>query len=164
MQFILTKKLKIFRTSDLSRFNPHEKESATRCGFGAGQIECGRQGQRCVFGQMVCCGEMKMAKRLKKGHKSPVQLQGYIVVTFADDKEQARDYESLLKVNDIPVTVTEQEDQMGNSEIAVMVPEEFLDEAHVIIESQDSFDDFYDFEIDEEEDGAFGGDVYEDDF
>jgi len=105
-----------------------------------------------------------MAKRSKKGHKSPVQLQGYIVVTFADDKEQARDYESLLKVNDIPVTVTEQEDQMGNSEIAVMVPEEFLDEAHVIIESQDTFDDFYDFEIDGEDDGAFGGDVYEDDF
>ncbi len=105
-----------------------------------------------------------MAKRLRKSSKSQAKLHGYVVVTFAEDVAQAREYESLLKANDIPVTVKDQEDQMGNSEIAVMVPEEFLDEAHVIIESQDAYDDFYDLAIDEEDEIDFDGDIFEDDF
>ncbi|MBL7153780.1 MAG: hypothetical protein ISS79_08680 [Phycisphaerae bacterium] len=105
-----------------------------------------------------------MAKRSRKGHKSQTKLQGYVVVTFAEDMDQARDYESLLKVNDVPVEIAEQADQMGNCEIAVMVPEEFLDEAHVIIESQDAYDDFYDLAIDEEDEDNFDSDIFEDDF
>lgn len=105
-----------------------------------------------------------MAKRSKKSRDSQAKLQGYVVVTFADDMEQARDYESLLKSNEVPVEVTEQTDQMGNSEIAIMVPDEFLDEAHVIIESQDAYDDFYDLALDDEEDADFDSDLFEDDF
>jgi hypothetical protein len=46
-----------------------------------------------------------------------------------------------------------------------MVPEEFLDEAHVVIESQDAYDDFYDFSLDDEEDSSddFDPDVFEED-
>ncbi len=105
-----------------------------------------------------------MTKRSRKGQKSQAKLQGYVVVTFAEDLDQARDYESLLNVNDVPVTIEEQQDQMGNSEIAVMVPEEFLDEAHVIIESQDAYDDFYDLTMDDEDEGDLDGDIFEDDF
>ncbi|MCK4293653.1 MAG: hypothetical protein KAY65_10685 [Planctomycetes bacterium] len=105
-----------------------------------------------------------MTKRSRKGQKSQAKLQGYVVVTFAEDLDQARDYESLLNVNDVPVTIEEQQDQMGNSEIAVMVPEEFLDEAHVIIESQDAYDDFYDLTMDEEDEGDLDDDIFEDDF
>jgi len=105
-----------------------------------------------------------MTKRSRKGQKSQAKLQGYVVVTFAEDLDQARDYESLLNVNDVPVTIEDQQDQMGNSEIAVMVPEEFLDEAHVIIESQDAYDDFYDFTMDDEDEGDLDGDIFEDDF
>ena len=106
-----------------------------------------------------------MTKRPRKGQKAQAKLQGYVVVTFAEDLEQAREFESLLRVNDMPVVIQKQLDQMGNSEIAVMVPEEFVDEAHVIIESQDAYDDFYDFTIDEDEDSEdeFGSDVFEDD-
>lgn len=107
----------------------------------------------------------KMTKRSRKDHKAQAnKLQGYVVVTFAEDLDQARDFESLLKVNDVPVIVEEQKDQLGNSEIAVMVPEEFLDEAHVIIESQDAYDDFYDFAVDDEDDEDFGADAFDDDF
>ncbi|MBN2137416.1 MAG: hypothetical protein JW720_06395 [Sedimentisphaerales bacterium] len=105
-----------------------------------------------------------MAKRSRKSPKSQAAIHGYVVVTFADDQDQARDYESLLKVNEVPVQITEQQDQMGNSEIAVMVPEEYLDEAHVIIESQDAYDDFYDLAIDEEDDTDFDSDIFEEDF
>jgi hypothetical protein len=42
-----------------------------------------------------------------------------------------------------------------------MVPEEFVDKAYVIIESQDAYDDFYDMAIDDEVD--FDGDVFDDD-
>ena len=110
-------------------------------------------------------GVIEMAKRSRKSHNTQAKLHGYVVVTFADDIDQARDYESLLKSNDIPVEVTEQTDQMGNCEIAVMVPDEFLDESHVIIESQDAYDDFYDLALDEDEDELdFDSDVFEDDF
>jgi len=105
-----------------------------------------------------------MAKRSKKSHNSQAKLNGYVVVTFADDTEQARDYESLLKANEVPVEVAEQADQIGNLEIAIMVPDEFLDEAHVIIESQDAYDDFYDLALDDEDEADFDSDLFEDDF
>lgn len=105
-----------------------------------------------------------MTKRSKKGRDAQAKLQGYVVVTFADDIEQARDYESLLKANEVPVEITEQADQMGNREIAVMVPDEFLDEAHVIVESQDAYDDFYDLALEDDNEEEFDSDIFEDDF
>ncbi|HLB74512.1 MAG TPA: hypothetical protein VJJ98_10870 [Sedimentisphaerales bacterium] len=105
-----------------------------------------------------------MTKRSKKGRDAQAKLEGYVVVTFADDVEQARDYESLLRANEVPVEITEQADQMGNREIAVMVPDEFLDEAHVIIESQDAYDDFYDLALEDDNEEEFDSDIFEDDF
>jgi hypothetical protein len=104
-----------------------------------------------------------MAKR-KKGQNSPVNLQGYVVVTFAEDMDQAREYKTLLEVNDVSAIISEQQEQsLGSKEIAVMVPEDFLDEAHVIIESQHAYDDFYDYAL-EEDDGDFDDEFFEDDF
>ena len=105
-----------------------------------------------------------MAKRSKKGHRSQAKLQGYVVVAFADDLEQAREFKSLLEVNDVSAIISEQKDSaIGSKEIAVMVPEDFLDEAHVIIESQQAYDDFYDYAL-EDEGGDFNDDLFEDDF
>ena len=95
---------------------------------------------------------------------SDVELHLELVLEFNENTEQAKNYESLLQVNDVPVVVQEQEDQLGNREIAVMVPEESLDEAHVIIESQDAYDDFYDFALEDEDESDFDSDVFEDDF
>ena len=106
-----------------------------------------------------------MSKRSKKGHKSNAKLEGYVVVAFSEDMDQAREYKTLLETNDIPATIAEQnEHAVGSREIAVMVSEEFLDEAHVIIESQHAYDDFYDFAMDSEDEGDFDDDFFEDDF
>jgi len=106
-----------------------------------------------------------MAKRSKKGHRSQAKMQGYVVVTFAEDLEQAREYKTLLEVNDVSAIISEQQEQsLDSKEIAVMVPEEFLDEAHVIIESQQAYDDFYDYALEDEENGDFDDELFEEDF
>jgi len=106
-----------------------------------------------------------MAKRYKKNQKSQTKLQDFVVVTFIDDLEQAREYETLLKANDIPAVISEQNEQSGGTKgIAVMVPEDFLDEAHVVIESQNAYDDFYDFALEDETEDDFDGDFFEDEF
>lgn len=107
-----------------------------------------------------------MAKRSKKTQKTQSYLQGLVVVALTKDMEQAREYETLLKVNDIPAVVVEPDEQaMEAKDIAVMVPEEHIDEAHVIIESQDAYDDFYDIASEEDEDiSDMDGPFFEDDF
>ena len=106
-----------------------------------------------------------MAKRSKKGHKSPAKLEGFVVVAFAEDSDQAKEYKTLLEANDIPAMISEPGEQaIGSKEIAVMVAEEFLDEAHVIIESQHTYDDFYDFAMEDEYESDFDGDFFEDDY
>jgi len=106
-----------------------------------------------------------MAKRSKKNRKSQSNLQDFVVVAFVDDTEEAKEYETLLKANDIPAVINEQYEQSsGTKGIAVMVPEDYLDEAHVVIESQDAYDDFYDFALEDEGDDDFGSDLFEDEF
>ncbi len=106
-----------------------------------------------------------MAKRSKKGHRSQAKMQGYVVVTFAENLEQAREYKTLLEVNDVSAIINEQQEQsLGSKEIAIMVPEDFLDEAHVIIESHNAYDDFYDYALEDEENGDFDDELFEEDF
>jgi len=106
-----------------------------------------------------------MAKRSKKVHKSQAKVEGYVVVAFAEDMEQAIEYKSLLDANDIPATISEHDEQaIDSGEIAVMVSEEFIDEAHVVIESQNVYDDFYDFAMEEDDEGDFDDDLLDDDF
>ena len=106
-----------------------------------------------------------MAKSSKKNQESQSNLQDFVVVAFVDDVEQAKEYETLLKANDIPAVINEQYEQSsGTKGIAVMVPEDFLDEAHVVIESQDAYDDFYDFALEDEGDEDFGDDLFDDEF
>lgn len=104
-----------------------------------------------------------MTKRPKKTQKSQSELQDFVVVTFAMDVEHAKDYETLLKNDDIPAVIKEQnEESMSTKGIAVMVPEDFLDEAYVVIESQDAYDDFYDLALEDEEDSDFDSGLFED--
>lgn len=102
-----------------------------------------------------------MTRRHKKGQKSQANLQELVVVTFADDMNQAKDYETLLKNNDIPVLVKEHYEQSVSLKgIAILVPEDFIDEAHVVIESQDTYDDFCDFTL--EDDSNFDDEPFDD--
>ncbi|MCK5472437.1 MAG: DUF2007 domain-containing protein [Planctomycetes bacterium] len=105
-----------------------------------------------------------MEKRPKKTQKSASKLREFVTLILAEDMEQAREYESLLKVNDVACVLREQNEQTESaSGIAVMVPEEFLDEANVIIESQNVYDDFYDF-VAEQEDDNFDDEFFDDEF
>jgi hypothetical protein len=106
-----------------------------------------------------------MEKRAKKDQKSQAKLKDFVVVTFVEDAEQAKEYETLLKSNDIPALIREQIDpSMSGKDIAIMVPEDFLDEAHVVIESQDAYDDFYDFALEDEGEENFEAESFDDEF
>jgi len=97
-----------------------------------------------------------MARRSPKGRKPQTKVQELATVAFADSADQAKDYETILESNDIPVIIKEQDEQEANGKvIAVMVPGDFLDEAHVVIESQDAYDDFYDLSLEDEDEGDF---------
>jgi hypothetical protein len=105
----------------------------------------------------------------RESQKSRTNLPELIVVTFAENMEQAKEYETLLTANGIPATIKEQSGESADTDgIAVMVPEDYLDEAHVVIESQDAYDDFYDFaledEDEDEDEGDFDSELFEDDF
>jgi len=107
----------------------------------------------------------EMERHMDRNGKSQAKLKDLVVVTYVEDLEQAREYETLLRLNDIPAVVKEQLDPTAaNGSIAVMVPEDFLDEAHVVIESQDAYDDFYDFALEDEDDADFDTDVFDDEF
>ena len=106
-----------------------------------------------------------MVKRSQKTQKTQTNLQKFVAIAFAEDLEQAKDYEALLKINDIPTVIKEQGKSPTNAKsIAVMVHEDFLDEAHVVIEHQDAYDDFYDFALEDEDDSDFDNDLFDDDF
>jgi hypothetical protein len=105
-----------------------------------------------------------MAKRPQKSQKSRTNMPELVVVTFAENMEQAKEYETLLEANSIPATIKRQTDEEDAQGFAVMVPEDCLDEAHVVIESQDAYDDFYDFALeDEDEENDFDADLLNDD-
>ena len=109
-----------------------------------------------------------MTKRSRKGQKAHANLEGYVVAAFTEDIGQAREYKVLLENNDIPVVIDDNQDpvseDLGRNEIAVMVPEEYIDEAHVVIESQQAYDDFYDFAFEEDGDEDFDGDFFDDEY
>ena len=104
-----------------------------------------------------------MAKRSERNEKPQVQVGGeLVVVTFVESQDKAKEYQGILLNNDIPSSVKNcDEDSVVSKTFAVMVPEDYLDEAHVVIESQDAYDDFYDYALEDEED--FDNDFMNDD-
>lgn len=74
----------------------------------------------------------------------------YVAVTVFDDMAEAKDCQQLLEDNDISVYLLEEYEHEGSGSVAVMVLEDSLDEAQVVIESQDAYDDYYELASDEE--------------
>jgi hypothetical protein len=104
-----------------------------------------------------------MARHAKKRRKGGQKVQDFVAVAFARDEIEAKEYEALLASDDIPVTIRPQIDtDTGSEGYSVMVPEEFVDEAYVIIESQDAYDDFYDETLDDET--GFDTELFDDEF
>jgi len=85
-----------------------------------------------------------MANRHNKKRITRTPLKEFVTVAFAEDMDLAKQYKKLLTDDDIPTVIKAQsESSSGFPGIAVMVPEDHLDEAHVLIESQGSYTDFY---------------------
>ena len=96
-----------------------------------------------------------MANRKKNTNNSGTALKSFVTVAFAEDIDLANQYKDLLNESDIPAAVkTRPDPEVSFQGIAVMVPEDYLDEAHVIIANQSSMGDFYDL--------AFSEDDYDD--
>jgi len=94
-----------------------------------------------------------MPNRRKRKETSRNSLKEFVTVAYAEDMELAKQYKKLLNEEDIPAAVKPRPDaETGFPGIAVMVPEDYIDEAHVIIESQGAYHDFYDmvFQDDDE--------------
>lgn len=86
-----------------------------------------------------------MANHSKKKQKTSTPLEEFVTVAFAEDMELAKQYKKLLNESEIPAAIKPQSDSTSNYPgVAVMVPENHLDEAHLLIESQGSHDSFYD--------------------
>ena len=105
-----------------------------------------------------------MASNHKKKQSSRTSVKEFVTVAFAEDMELAKEYKKLLSDENIPVAIKDQPDSSsGFNGITVLVPEEYLDEAHVLIESQGVYTDFYDMVIGDNdfEDGDIDDNIFD---
>ena len=68
-----------------------------------------------------------------------MDMENLMVICTDLGKDVVERYRAALRLNDIPITVNEN----GKGGYTMLVPKEFLDDAHVVIESLEYYDDFY---------------------
>jgi len=91
---------------------------------------------------LVVLGVRKMKGQ---NDNSKSALHDYVTVAVAEDIDLANEYRDVLAKNDIPaVTAAQRSRSAMTSAIAVMVPENFLEQAQEIIEYHQEFDHFID--------------------
>ncbi|MCD4832057.1 MAG: DUF2007 domain-containing protein [Anaerohalosphaeraceae bacterium] len=91
-------------------------------------------------------------------------LAEYITVAIADDMDLAKEYKEILAKNDIPaVTATQRSYSSAIIGIAVMVPENYLEQAQEIIESQQQLDGFLDDAFNDTDDYSREDNHFDDD-
>ena len=87
-----------------------------------------------------------------QGPKTRLRLRDFVTVAFAEDIELAKQYKKMLNESEISAVIKPPPDSSSSFPgIAVMVPEDNLDEAHVLIESQGANDSFYDLAFQEDD-------------
>lgn len=106
-----------------------------------------------------------MAKKSKKSGKGATKTKDYIVVTIAQTEEEAKNYQTLLKNDDIPALIRRQQpEEFDTGGFTVMVPEEYADEAYVIVESNDTYDDYFDMTVEELQEDFDDDDLMDDNY
>lgn len=87
-----------------------------------------------------------MSRKAKNENKNSSTVQELVTVAFAEDLELAQEYKQMLADNEIPAVIRRQPEmaQNGFSDIAILVPEDCLDDAHMLISEQAAYDDFFD--------------------
>lgn len=93
----------------------------------------------------------------RKTRKQSTVLKDYVTVALAEDTELAQEYSKLLADHEIPCEIRHmgQSGQGDRAGIAVMVPEECIDEAYVLISEEASYDDFFDAAFHDHKPGGF---------
>ncbi len=111
-----------------------------------------------------------MSKKMtKQGGVKTAPSQDLVTVAFAEDMDLAKQYKEMLAEHEIPVAIKRQPEmaQNGFSDIAILVPESLLDEAHSLISEESSYDDFFDMvfgDDDDPRDDDDGTDSYDDSY
>jgi hypothetical protein len=84
--------------------------------------------------------------RPKKLLDTPTDVKNFVTVAYAEDMELAEHYKRLLLDSSIPVAIKRvpSGEKTQFSDIAVMVPEEFIDQAYSFLAKQAACDDFFD--------------------
>jgi hypothetical protein len=91
-------------------------------------------------------------KMKEQNDKSNSALKDYVTVAIAEDIDLANEYRDILAKNNIPAaTATQRNYASAVLGIAVMVPENFLEQAQEIIESRQEFDHFIDDAFNDED-------------
>lgn len=86
-----------------------------------------------------------MPHRRKKKLDDPMALSDFVTIAYAEDIDLAQQYKKLLNNCNIPAAIKDPPDpESPFPGVAVMVPEDYIDEAHSLIESEGFFPDFYD--------------------
>jgi glyceraldehyde-3-phosphate dehydrogenase/erythrose-4-phosphate dehydrogenase len=87
-----------------------------------------------------------MQRKERKENGKSTTAAARVTVAFAEDMELARQYQQMLQKHQIPAAIKRQADmaQSGFSDIAIVVSEDLLDEAHALISQQAACDDFLD--------------------
>ncbi len=89
-------------------------------------------------------------RREGKENCKTTEVKELVTVAFAEDMELAKQYQELLEDNEISTRIKRQPEmaQSGFSDIAIMVPEDSLDEAHALISEKANYDNFFDMILD----------------
>jgi hypothetical protein len=106
-----------------------------------------------------------MSNRKKKKSGSGTALKEMVTIAFAEDVDLAKQYKQLLLDNEIPAAIQSRSSNESEYKgIPVMVPEDYIDEAHMLIEAQNSMGDFYNaaFIEDDQDDVGYDPEFYED--
>lgn len=95
---------------------------------------------------------MERKARKQNGRKTAA-VKDFVTVAFAEDMELAKQYQELLETNEISVKLKRQPEMAENgfSDIAILVPEELLDEAHSLISERANYEDYFDMVFNDQE-------------
>lgn len=100
-----------------------------------------------------------MGRPRKLTHSMPTDLKDLVTVAYVEDMELAERYRFMLLESSIPVVI--QKSQSSGrpkfSDIALQVPEEFVDQAYNLLTQQAVCDDFFSMVFGSEENLPSGG-------
>jgi hypothetical protein len=109
--------------------------------------------------------EKTMGRPRKLTHSMPTDLKDLVTVAYVEDMELAERYRFMLLESSIPVVIQKSQSSGSPkfSDIALQVPEEFIDQAYNLLTQQAVCDDFFSMAFGSEENLPSSGGIVETD-